>query len=56
MDARLQQRLSSPLPLSRFTQTPPDPNKWRRNAEQIERVLPDLQTITARLQVLKRLS
>jgi len=39
MDQRLQQRLGGELPLSRYTQTPPDPDKWRRNEAEILRVL-----------------
>jgi len=39
VDARLQQRLRGELPLSRYTQTPPEPDKWRRNEEEILRVL-----------------
>lgn len=31
------------LPLSRYTVTPPDPNKWRKNADLIEPILPFLQ-------------
>jgi hypothetical protein len=50
MDARLQSRVSQPLPLSRFTQTPPDPNKWRRNAALIEPVLPEVEAVWRRLQ------
>ena len=50
MDARLHSRVSQPLPLSRFTQTPPDPNKWRRNAALIEPVLPEVEAVWRRLQ------
>ncbi len=39
VDKRLQQRLRGQLPLSRYTQTPPEPDKWRRNEEEILRVL-----------------
>ena len=35
VDHRLQQRLRGELPLSRYTQTAPDPDKWRRNAAEI---------------------
>jgi hypothetical protein len=31
MDERLRQRIAAELPLSRYTQTVPDPDKWRRN-------------------------
>ncbi len=49
MDARLADYLSKPLPLSRHTQTRPDPEKWRQNEAEIERVLPRLAEISARL-------
>ena len=52
MDARLESRVSQALPLSRFTQTPPDPNKWRRNAALIEPVLPEVEAVWRRLQEL----
>jgi hypothetical protein len=42
-DAALQQRVAAPLPPSRFTHTAPAPDKWRMNADSIERVLPPLQ-------------
>jgi hypothetical protein len=32
--------LSGPLPLSRYTLAPPDPEKWKRNAAELERMLP----------------
>ncbi len=35
MDERLCQRVSAELPLSRYTQTAPDPDKWRRNESEI---------------------
>jgi hypothetical protein len=35
MDQRLLDRLNSPLPLSRYTQTAPDPDKWRKNESEI---------------------
>jgi len=31
VDARLEQRIGGELPLSRYTQTAPEPEKWRRN-------------------------
>jgi sulfotransferase family protein/aspartyl/asparaginyl beta-hydroxylase len=49
MDPRLEEYLSKPLPLSRYTQTKPDPDKWKRNAAEIERVLPSLAAVSARL-------
>jgi hypothetical protein len=49
MDARLRSRLSEALPLSRFTQTQPDANKWRKNETEIFAVLESVQTLEARL-------
>jgi Sulfotransferase family/Aspartyl/Asparaginyl beta-hydroxylase len=49
MDARLEEYLSKPLPPSRYTQTKPDPDKWKANAAEIERVLPSLAAVSARL-------
>jgi hypothetical protein len=53
VDARLRARIDHPLPLARFTQTPPDKNKWRRNAELIECVIPSVQLVWRRLQALR---
>lgn len=36
------------LPLSRATMTPPNPDKWRRNADAIARVLPGVEDVRAR--------
>jgi len=49
MDARISAYVSKPLPHSRYTQSPPDPDKWRRNAAEIERVLPSVIAVAARL-------
>ncbi len=49
MDARLEDYLSKPLPLSKHTQTKPEPDKWKQNAAEIERVMPSLAAIVARL-------
>lgn len=49
MDSRLAEYLSKPLPLSRHTHTAPDPEKWRQDAAEIERVLPSLAELSARL-------
>ena len=38
------------LPLSRYTLTPPDADKWRRHEQEIERVLPSLQSTLDRVQ------
>jgi hypothetical protein len=46
----LAERAASPLPLSRFTQTPPAPDKWRRNETAIMRVMPSIRTTWQRLQ------
>jgi LPS sulfotransferase NodH len=52
MDPSLASRVSQPLPPSRFTQTPPDADKWRRNAGRIEPVLPMVEHVWRRLQTL----
>jgi hypothetical protein len=49
MDTRLAEYLSKPLPLSRHTKTAPHPDKWRRDAAEIERVLPAVAAVCARL-------
>jgi LPS sulfotransferase NodH len=49
MDARLESYLAKPLPLSKYTQTRPEPDKWKQNATQIERVMPSLAAVIARL-------
>ena len=49
MDPRLEEYLSKPLPPSRHTQTAPNPDKWTRNAAEIERVMPSLAAVSARL-------
>ena len=36
------------LPLSRATMTPPNPDKWRRNADAVMRVLPAVEGVQAR--------
>lgn len=40
----------SELPLSRHTLTPPDPDKWRRHARDLDRVLPAFQATRDRLE------
>ena len=42
VDESLRQRLSSALPLSRYTQTAPMRTKWHRNFEAVTRVLPSV--------------
>ena len=49
MDARLADYLSKPLPPSRHTQSAPDPEKWRQNEPEIERVMEGLAAIAARV-------
>ena len=49
MDTRFEEYLSKPLPLSRYTKTPPHPNKWQQDAAEIERVMPAIAGISARL-------
>lgn len=39
VDEHLQERISGTLPHSRYTHTAPDPDKWRRNAAEIEPLL-----------------
>jgi hypothetical protein len=50
MDARLEEYLSKPLPPSRYTHSKPHPEKWKKNAAEIERVIPSLATVSGRLQ------
>jgi hypothetical protein len=50
----VQTRVATPLPLSRFTQTPPRADKWRRNEEALLRVLPGVNSTWDRLRDLKR--
>jgi hypothetical protein len=49
----LAERAASPLPLSRFTQTPPAPGKWRGNEAAIVRVMPSIRATWQRLQDIK---
>jgi hypothetical protein len=48
MDARLQQRVRGALPHSRYTQTAPDPEKWRRNEDLIIPVLDSVEEVWKR--------
>ncbi len=52
-DAALAQRVSAPLPRSRYTQTPPAAEKWRAHEEAILRVLPTVDSTWRRLQALR---
>ena len=40
--------LRSDLPLSRYTLTPPDPDKWRRREGELAQVLADLEPLADR--------
>jgi hypothetical protein len=51
-DAALAARLAAPLPASRYTLTPPDPDKWKRDEAAVLRVLPGLEATWARLRQL----
>lgn len=52
-DEALRQRVAGPLPLSRYTQTQPQPDKWRKNESAIERVMPSLEETWTRLRELQ---
>jgi hypothetical protein len=52
-DGPLAERAAGPLPLSRFTQTPPAPGKWRQNEAAILRVMPSVRATWRRLQELQ---
>jgi LPS sulfotransferase NodH len=52
-DAALLQRAAGPLPLSRYTLTPPVPDKWRHNEAALERVLPAIEATWQRLKALR---
>lgn len=52
-DDNLRRRLGSPPPLSRYTQTPPAADKWRNNAQLIERVMPGMENTWQRLRGLR---
>ena len=56
IDAALERRLAAPLPPSRQTNTPADPQKWRRHADGIEPLLatPGIAATFARLSSLPR--
>ena len=49
MDPRLEEYLAKPLPLSKHTQTKPEADKWKQNAAEIERVMPQLEAVAKRL-------
>ncbi|HMM56132.1 MAG TPA: sulfotransferase [Rudaea sp.] len=41
-------RLDGPLPLSRYTLAAPNQDKWKRNAAELERILPMIEPVAAR--------
>jgi hypothetical protein len=49
MDDRLAEYLAKPLPLSKYTQTRPEPDKWKQNEKEIARVMPQLAAVVGRL-------
>jgi hypothetical protein len=53
VDSALAQRLSVPLPASRYTLTAPAADKWRANEAEIATVLPAVQATWQRLQTLR---
>jgi len=48
LDERLRQRIRGELPLSRYTQTVPDPDKWRKNEHLIQPLLGGLEAVWER--------
>jgi LPS sulfotransferase NodH len=53
VDENLRRHLASPLPLSRYTYTPPARGKWENNAEQVERIMPQVESTWRRLESLR---
>jgi hypothetical protein len=51
-DSALARRVAAPLPVSRHTQTPPAPEKWRRNEQAVLSVLPGLEETWRELEAL----
>lgn len=51
-DGRVEEDLAGGLPLSGMTLSAPEPEKWRRQAAAIERVLPGLRPLVGRLEAL----
>lgn len=50
-DEELQTYCQNALPQSRYTQSSPDRNKWRKNEDLIERVMPDLKPLIGRIEM-----
>lgn len=48
VDIDWDQELTAPLPLARHTITPPDAQKWRRNATALEAMMPTIADVAAR--------
>ena len=48
-NASLEDRLKLPMPAARHTLTPPDPEKWKRNELEIERIMPTIDHTWRRL-------
>lgn len=46
---RMQALCNQSFPLSKYTLSPPDADKWRRHETEIEAVIPGLEDIAARL-------
>ncbi len=53
VDDNLRRHLTSPLPLSRHTHTPPAADKWKNNAELVERIIPFVEPTWRRLESLR---
>jgi len=49
IDERMRQRLNAPLPLSRYTQTSPSLDKWRKNETEVLSVLQMLEPLELKL-------
>ena len=51
--ARMQALAKDKLPHSRYTLTPPAPDKWRKNEQEVMAVLPEVEVIADQLQALQ---
>ena len=52
-DAALGERTGAALPVSRHTLTPPEAGKWKKNAAEIEPLIPGLQPVLERLRTFR---
>ena len=52
-DPGLDARLAAALPNSRYTNTPPEPGKWRRDETRVLSVLPKIESTWHRLRALE---